>query len=191
MPDSAPLAGIRVLDDTDLRGALCARLLADLGADVIRVRHRDDDGSPADRFRNARKRSTERGSTHLNEIDIYVENGGPTSELDRDVLAATHPRLIHVALTDLGLTGERSHWHLEPLPALAASGALHAAGFPHLPPTSIPGYLAHDCGSVHGALGAVTAVLERARTGHGQRIEISSQEAALGGLVPWTVIGPD
>ena len=191
MPDPAPLAGIRVLDDTDLRGALCARLLADLGADVIRVRHPDDDGSPADRFRNARKRSAERGSTHLNEIDIYVENGGPTSELDRDALAAMHPRLIHVALTDLGLTGERSHWHLEPLPALAASGALHAAGFPHLPPTSIPGYLAHDCGSVHGALGAVTAVLERARTGHGQRIEVSAQEAALGGLVPWTVIVPD
>ena len=191
MTGPAPLAGIRVLDDTDLRGALCARLLADLGADVMRVRHGDDDGSAADRFRNARKRTVEPGAIELDEVDVYVENHGPVASLDRDRLAVEHPSLIHVALTDLGLSGERADWHLEPLPALAASGALHAAGFPHLPPTSIPGYLAHDCGSVHGALGAVTAILERARTGNGQRIEVSAQEAALGGLVPWTVIVPD
>ena len=191
MTGPAPLAGIRVLDDTDLRGALCARLLADLGADVVRVRHVDDDGSARDRFRNARKRLADGDPVDLGDVDIYVENHGPTAGLDRDALAATHPHLIHVALTDLGLTGERAHWHLEPLPALAASGGLHAAGFPHLPPTSIPGYLAHDCASVHGALGAVAAVLERSRTGHGQRIEVSAQEAALGGLVPWTVIVPD
>ena len=191
MTGPATLAGIRVLDDTDLRGALCARLLADLGADVRRIRHRDDDGSAADRFRNARKRSTEADPTDLGDIDIYVENHGPGTDLDRDRLAADHPHLIHVALTDLGLFGERAGWHLEPLPALAASGALHAAGFPHLPPTAIPGYLAHDCGSVHGALGAVAALLERSTTGHGQRIEVSAQEAAIGGLVPWTVIVPD
>ncbi|MEM9467956.1 MAG: CoA transferase [Actinomycetota bacterium] len=191
MTGPAPLAGIRVLDDTDLRGALCARLLADLGADVRRLRHPDDDGSPADRFRNARKRSVDAGAIGPGDVDVYVENRGPNASLDRDALTADHSGLIHVALTDLGLSGERAGWHLEPLPALAASGALHAAGFPHLPPTAIPGYLAHDCGSVHGALGAVTALLERSRTGHGQRIEVSAQEAAIGGLVPWTVIVPD
>ena len=191
MPSPAPLAGVVVLDDTDLRGALCARLLADLGADVRRVRHADDDGSPTDRFRNARKRPVAADQFDLTGIDIYVENHGPAAALDRNAIADTHPGLIHVALTDLGLTGERAHWHLEPLPALAASGGLHAAGFRHLPPTSLPGYLAHDCASVHGALGAAAAILERSRTGHGQRIEVSSQEAALGGLVPWTVIVPD
>ena len=41
------------------------------------------------------------------------------------------------------------------------------------------------------ALGATAAILERSHTGHGQRIEVSAQEAALGGLVPWTVIVPD
>lgn len=191
MPSPAPLAGVVVLDDTDLRGALCARLLADLGADVRRIRHADDDGSPADRFRNARKQPFAADQFDLTDFDIYVENHGPAAALDRDAVAATHPGLIHVALTDLGLTGERAHWHLEPLPALAASGGLHAAGFPHLPPTSLPGYLAHDCASVHGALGATAAILERSHTGHGQRIEVSAQEAALGGLVPWTVIVPD
>lgn len=191
MPSPAPLAGVAVLDDTDLRGALCARLLADLGADVRRIRHADDDGSPADRFRNAHKQLAVADEFDLADIDIYVENHGPAAAFDRDAIADANPGLIHVALTDLGLTGERAHWHLEPLPALAASGGLHAAGFRHLPPTSLPGYLAHDCASVHGALGATAATLERSRTGHGQRIEVSSQEAALGGLVPWTVIVPD
>ncbi|MEM8705889.1 MAG: CoA transferase [Actinomycetota bacterium] len=191
MPSPAPLAGVVVLDDTDLRGALCARLLADLGADVRRIRHADDDGSPADRFRNARKRTVEPGEVDLADVDVYVENHGPAADLDRAAIAAEHPTLIHIALTDLGLTGDRAHWRLEPLCALAASGGLHAAGFPHLPPTSLPGYLAHDCGSIHGALGATGALLDRSRTGLGQLVEVSAQEAALGGLVPWTMIVPD
>ena len=61
MTRQLPLTGLRVLDHTDLRGALCARILADLGADVQRVASADDDGSPADRFRNARKQVVEIG----------------------------------------------------------------------------------------------------------------------------------
>ena len=91
MPSPAPLAGVVVLDDTDLRGALCARLLADLGADVRRIRHADDDGSPADRFRNARKQPVAADQFDLTDFDIYVENHGPAAALDRDAIAATHP----------------------------------------------------------------------------------------------------
>ncbi len=197
MTTALPLSGLRVLDATDIRGALCARILADLGADVIRLSHEGDDPEgAAHRFRNARKRvSTETldsGAldTLLADADILVENTGPTGALDRDAIAARHPSLVLVALTDLGLHGPRAHWHLEPLPALASSGALHATGFPALLPTALPGFLAHDCASVHGALGAVTAVMDRRRTGLGQLVEISAQEAALNGTVPWSVVIP-
>src|SRR6478609_8921590 len=123
-----PLSWLRVVDLTDLRGALCARILADFDAEVRRARD----------------------------------------------LTEGHPHLVHVALADLGLSGPRAGWHLEPLPALAASGALWASGFPDLPPCNGPGHPAHDCASVYGAIGAVAAVLDRARGDDrtGQLVEV-------------------
>ncbi|MDG1367624.1 MAG: CoA transferase [Acidimicrobiales bacterium] len=191
MTSPAPFAGVHVLDETDIRGALCGRILADFGATVHRPVHADDDGGPADRFRNARKIQPPAAEVHFADYDIWIENAGPTAPIDRDVIAAEHPTLIHVSLSDFGLTGERAGWHLEPLPALAASGALWATGFPHLPPTALPGFAAHDCASVHGAMGAAAALLDRHRTGLGQIVEISAQEAALTGLVPWPISVPD
>lgn len=185
-----PLFGLQVVDLTDLRGALCARILADLGATVTRL----DAGPPEaavtaiHRYRNAGKRvefvrwsadELAAAEAALASADIAVENGG--LDLSR------WPTLIHVALSDLGLSGPRSHWRLEALPALASSGALFATGFPDLAPQPLPGYLAHDCASVYGAAGAVAAVLDRARHGHGQRVEVSAQEAGLAGLIPWSI----
>ena len=200
MPDAepiGPLAGLRVVDLTDLRGALCARILADFGADVIRVERGDPPDSLAHAYRNANKRGVvldlagaddrARLDALLTDADVLVENVGVDAVVDR------HPHLVHVALTDLGLSGPRSGWHLEALPALAASGALWASGFPQLPPCNGPGDLAHDCASVYGAIGAVAAVLDRARRddGTGQLVEVSAQEAGLAGLIPWSVAMQD
>ena len=99
-------------------------------------------------------------------------------------MRARHPHLVHVAIADFGLSGPRAGWRAEPLPAFAASGALHASGFPDLPPCWLPGYLAHDCASVFAVVGALTAVLERERLGAGQTVEVSVQEAALHGPEP-------
>ena len=189
-----PLSFLRVVDLTDLRGALCARILADLGADVIRVEHAQPPDSLAHAYRNANKRSVVLDPDDqaaldalLADADVLVENVGVDAVADR------HPHLVHVALTDLGLSGPRSEWRLEPLPALAASGALWASGFPQLPPCNGPGDLAHDCASVYGAVGAVAAVLDRARDddGRGQVVEVSAQEAGLAGLIPWSVAMQD
>lgn len=204
MPDQdvepiGPLAWMRVVDLTDLRGALCARILADFGAEVIRVEPADPPDSLAHAYRNANKRAVvldvedAEGRARLDELlanaDVLVENVGGGA------LAERHPHLVHVALTDLGLSGVRSGWQLEPLPALAASGALWASGFPQLPPCNGPGHLAHDCASVYGAIGAITAVLDRARGGNGrgrgQQVEVSAQEAGLAGLIPWSVAMQD
>lgn len=200
-----PLASVRVVDLTDLRGALCGRILADLGADVVKVEPPDLPpalaASTAYRYRNANKRGVvvdleaeaggEELSALLADCDILIENGGPDGQARLGLVdgpgAPRHPRLVHVALTDFGLDGPRASWQLEPLPAMASSGALFASGFPDLPPCWLPGFLAHDCASVYGAAGAVAALLDRRRSGQGQQVEISTQEAALAGTTPWSI----
>jgi crotonobetainyl-CoA:carnitine CoA-transferase CaiB-like acyl-CoA transferase len=179
------LSGLRVVDVTDLRGALCGRILADLGADVVRVDAAEPDDSFAYRYRNAGKQRASSMDGLLDDADIVVENVGLTLD--------SHPHLVHVAIRDMGLTGPRAGWRLEALPALAASGALHASGFPDMPPCNAPGFLAHDCASVYGAVGAVAAVLDRERRadGAGQLVEVSVQEAALAGTTPWSIAMQD
>jgi crotonobetainyl-CoA:carnitine CoA-transferase CaiB-like acyl-CoA transferase len=180
---SGPLESWRVLDLTDIRGALCGRILADLGADVVKVESSEADpaalSSTAYRYRNANKRGAlldvttatgrDRLDGFLSWADVLIENFSPAprraAALDPDAVAARCPALIHVALSDFGLTGPRTDWALDPLPALAASGTLHASGFPDRPPCWMPGYLAHDCASVYGAVGAVAAVMDRVRAG--------------------------
>jgi crotonobetainyl-CoA:carnitine CoA-transferase CaiB-like acyl-CoA transferase len=212
-----PLAHVRVLDLTDLRAALAGRLLADLGADVLKV---EPPGGDADRlrppfaggvaapdrslpflYRHANKRGVRLdagaavGRARLDELcaaaDVLLENLPRADRmrfgLDAALLRERHPHLIHVAVSDFGGGGPRAAWRLESLPAFAASGALHVSGFLELPPCWLPGYVAHDCGSAFAAVGAVAALLDRARHGHGQHVDVSVQEAAIAGLTPWSI----
>ena len=200
-----PIANLRVVELCDLRGALCGRILADLGADVVKVLRpalgRDEYESTAYRYRNANKRGVvidlhapagrDRFDELLDEADVLVDNFGPEKQqahgLTHAEVAVRHPDLVHVALTDFGLSGARCSWCLEPLTALAASGTMWATGFPDRAPCWLPGYLAHDCASIYGAIGALAAVIDRERTGRGQLVDISTQEAALAGTTPWSV----
>src|SRR5882724_906502 len=213
----APLAHLRVVDLTDLRGALAGRLLADLGADVVKVEPpRGDPGrlrapfaggvAAPDRslpflFRNANKRGVvldlhaddgwHRFCELCERADILIENLGPDGErrhgLTPSEVQERHPHLVHVVIADFGLTGPRAGWRLEALPAFAASGALHASGFRDRPPCWLPGYAAHDCAAAFAVAGALATVLDRARHGRGQTVEVSVQEAALNGLNPWSI----
>ncbi|WP_419917982.1 CoA transferase [Candidatus Poriferisocius sp.] len=183
------LEGLRVVDHTDMRGALCGRVLGDLGAEIIRVPPIPDAGGPAHAHRNANKAMGDPADLEalIAGADLLIDNSG----LDYVELAGCCPALVVVALTDMGLTGPRSGWRLEPLPAFASSGAQHLSGFMDRSPCWHPGYIAHDCASVLGALGGLAAVMGRSRHGRGQVVEISVQEAALGGLNPWSVLIPD
>src|SRR6266436_5938123 len=168
---SAPLTHLRVVDLTDLRGALAGRLLADLGADVIKV---EPPGGDPDRlrppfaggvaapdrslpflYRNANKRGAvidlhdaagwRRFVELCERADILIENLDADARrrhrLAPDEVRARHPHLVHVAIADFGLSGLRTGWRAEALPAFAASGALHASGFLDRPPCWLPGYL--------------------------------------------------
>jgi crotonobetainyl-CoA:carnitine CoA-transferase CaiB-like acyl-CoA transferase len=212
-----PLAHLRVVDLTDLRGALAGRLLADLGADVLKVEPpRGDPGrlrppfagdvAAPDRslawlYRNANKRGAvidlhdadgwHRFERLLEAADVLVENLGPALQavhgLAPGEVRARHPHLVHVAIADFGLAGPRAAWRLEALPAFAASGALHASGFADRPPCWLPGHAAHDTASVVAVAGALAALLGRARSGVGDTVECAVQEAAIAGLHPWAI----
>lgn len=197
---TAPLESLRVLDLTDLRGAFCGRMLADLGADVVRLEADSNASPPADptaaAYRNANKRVLPLPpmpglEALLARADVLVENlpGGDRAALGLEPgdVTGRHPHLIHVVMADFGLSGSRAEWRLEPLVAQAAGGTLHASGFPELPPCWFPGYLGHDCASVYGLIATVAAVMDRRRHGRGQTVEISVQEATLAGTNPWSV----
>jgi len=211
------LAHLRVLDATDLRAALAGRLLADLGANVIKVTAPGDerdrlrppfagqrvapDRSLPFLYRHANKRGavvdpeSAEGSSRLDRLlagaDVLLENLDATERrrwrVEPDVLRARHPHLVHVMMSDLGSNGPRAAWRLEALPAFAASGALHVSGFLDRPPCWLPGYAAHDCAAAFACAGALAALLERARHGHGQTVDVAVQEAAIAGLVPWSI----
>src|SRR5260221_1519182 len=183
-----PLAHLTVLDLTDLRGALAGRLLADLGADVIKVEPPGGDPgrlqppfaggiAAPDRslpflYRNANKRGAvidlhdagdaARFAALCAHADVLIENYGTNRrqvlDLDPEAVRARYPRLVHVALTDFGLVGPPAHWRAEPLPAFAASGALFASGFPDRPPCWLPGFAAHDCAAAFALIGALAAL---------------------------------
>lgn len=200
---ATPLQNLRVVDLTDLRGALAARLLADLGAEVVRVERGAVPASQpaAHLFRNANKRCValsldvpadrDRLEALCGEADILLENLDGASRvrlgLAPEETRARHPRLAQVSIADFGLDGPHAAWRLEPLPAFAASGALFASGLAELPPCWLPGRVAHDCASVFAALAALVAALDLERQGGAQHVEVSVQEAAMSGLNPWAI----
>ena len=163
---AGPLEHLRVIDCTDIRGALAARILGDLGADVVKVEAPGGDvgrmrgpfaGDAADPgralaflYRNANKRGCVLDHARASDVDAFhglcaaadvlVDNAGPSRPpaLDFATISERHPHLVHVAIADFGLSGPRVAWRLEALPAFAASGALFASGFADRPPCWLP-----------------------------------------------------
>lgn len=211
------LAHLRVVDWTDLRGALAGRLLADLGADVVKI---EPAGGDPDRmrppfagdvaapdrslpflYRHANKRGAvidlagDAGLASLDALlagaDVLLENLAPAeraaARLEPAGVRARHPHLVHAVMADFGLSGPRATWRLEALPAFAASGALFSCGFPDRPPCWLPGHAAHDAASAMICIGVLAAIFDRARHGAGQTVEVSVQEAGLVGLTPWSI----
>ena len=209
MMESGPgaLDDIRVLDLTGQIGQYATKLLADLGADVIRIE--PPAGSPArlsppfylddpnrDRsldfwYFNTNKRSVtlNLGSADgqalfralLAKADVLVESF-PLAETEAvlpaaDDLRALNPRLIHCSITGFGTWGPHAEYIATDLVGVAMSGVLTLAGYPDRAPTMPPGNQGYIAAGVQAAQGILAALLHRDRTGHGQRVEVSMQEA--------------
>ncbi|QUH06025.1 CoA transferase [Saccharopolyspora erythraea] len=183
---------MRVLDLTDELAFQGARLLVGLGADVVRV-DPDEALDPAARVHwHAGKRwarlpddpSAAGALDSLAEAADVVLESGPQAQLRgvREDGTSRWPHAVHVVVTPFGLTGPRRDWLGDDL-VLASAGGMtwlggHASGQPKPPPREQAVQLA----GAHAAIAAQLGVLARDRTGTGQLVDVSAQEAVAATL---------
>ncbi len=197
-----PLAGIRVVDLADEKAELAGRLLADFGADVVRVE--PPGGAQSRRIppfhggtslyfahRNANKRGAvldleldsdrERMLDLCARADVLIESSAPGTLAGHGLapadLVLRHPHLVAISISDFGQTGPYRDWVATDATLEAIGGQQFKAGVAGKPPLLPPGALAYDIAGVMGCFAALTALLQRARTGHGQWIDLSVLEA--------------
>lgn len=203
------LAGRRVLELADATGAYCGKLLADLGAEVIRIEPPGGDptrrlpplraGGAADLASwffvamNGNKRSVVLDLTHAGDCarfaalaadaDAIIETRRPGAlealGLGFEALRARHPRLVMTSITPFGRTGP---WRDAPgsdLVASALGGALHVTGEADDPPVRLAGRQAGITASLAAAAGTLVALRQAERTGRGQRVDVSLLEAVV------------
>lgn len=198
-----PLAGLKVLDFSVMPpGAYCTTMLADLGADVVRIEALSQKGRRSDVLGRASlgraKRSVAidlrhpRASAILARLargaDIVVENMPPGMMAKRgfgyDHAAAANPLIIWCSITGFGQDGPYSEHGGHDISYLAHSGFLSALAreLPWHPGVTI----AVPTGGLMAALGVQAAILERQKSGRGCRVDISLSEASswlLGGAI--------
>ena len=211
---NAPLHGLKVLDLTEhMAGPFCTMILADMGADVIKLerpgkgdssRHMGDatERNAYFRYINRSKQSltlnykSEKGREIfldlVREADILVENYRPTvmprAGLGWDVLKEINPRLIYAQLSGLGYDGPLASRGGFDLIAQGQGGIMHVTGEPDGPPMSV-GLPICDLGTGMWAVqGILAALYQRTMTGKGNLVECSLLETALG-YSSWTSAG--
>jgi len=195
-----PLSGIRVLDLTRvLAGPFCTQLLADMGAEVLKVEEpgKGDDtrrwppfvGGEATYFLavNRGKKSltlnlkTPEGLRLLRALvrrsDVLVENFRPgTMErlgLGYRRLARVNPRLVYCAISGFGESGPEAHRAGYDLIIQGESGIMDLTGFPDGPPVKVGNSIADLVAGMAAAHGVVLALLARQRTRRGQKVEVA------------------
>jgi len=208
MPDDL-LTSLRVLDLCDDVGDAVTRLLADLGADVLKVE--PPGGSPSRTSRpslrgtgvrfalhNANKRSVvldpsdpddrERLIELAAGADIVVDSGIPGQAAaygtSCDTLADRFPHLVTLSITDFGRTGPQASWQATDPVLYALSGALARSGPTTGTPVSPPDGIASATAAVQAGWSALVAYYNKLRCGTGDYIDFSRYEAVVMALDP-------
>lgn len=186
-----------MLDCCGRLGWLAGRLLADLGADVTKLEAPDSDISSVDwSALNVNKKLVRAdltgsgGQSALDEIastaDILLATPHPGSDdaglFDYQRLCAINPRLILVAITPFGLTGPKACWQASDIEIMAAGGAMALAGEPDGAPLRVSAPQSYAWAGGQAAVGALTALAARWRTGRGQLVDVSAQAAVITAL---------
>ena len=188
------LSGYRVLDLSDRIGWLAGRLLAELGAEVIKIEAPGVAISGADwQAYNVNQRLLRLaldgadGEQAFDGLiagsDILIESAQPGDALaaclDVARLKQVNPRLIHVSVTPFGREGPRAGWLASDLEITAASGAMSLAGEPGGKPLRISVPQSYCWAGAQAAVGALTALYHRTNTGEGQHVDVSAQAAVI------------
>lgn len=206
-----PLTGTRVLEmGSTVAGPFCGRLLADFGAEVIKVEPREGDPVrtmgkrfhgkslyAASMFRNKALISIDlrkpEGQAIVRDIaarvDVVVENFRPGGlekwGLGYAQLAALNPKLVMVRISGFGQTGPYSQRAGYGVIGEAVSGLRHLTGDPDRAPSRVAVSMTDYITGLYGAFGAALALLAREKTGRGQFIDAALYECAFSFMEPW------
>ena len=200
--DSLPLDGIRVLDLSGPAGSYGGRLLADAGADVVKVELPAGDelrrqgpfagGAPGPErsltfaYYHANKRGVVVDYRSAAAVGALAELGAsadvvlltpPVAGFDPDSreLSWAAPDAVVCAVTPFGLTGPYRSWRATHLTSCAVGGVMYAQGSPDGPPLVVPGRQLYDHAGTYVAIAVLAALRARPAAG-GQFIEISAHE---------------
>jgi formyl-CoA transferase len=208
-PVDGPLAGLRVVEaTTTLAGPMCACVLADMGADVIKIElpggevmrrlppflpGTDPPLSFAHAHVNRNKRSlcldlrSDAGRDVFLELaarsDVVVQNFRPgTMEewgVGYEAVRAVKPDIVYVSISGYGQYGpEHDQCAYDPI-AQGASGFMSLNGEADGSPVRAPIFLADDLAGLHGAIAVLGALHHRARTGEGQHLDVALLDSLL------------
>ncbi len=205
---NGPLAGYRVLDLAGPLGLHCTKLLADMGADVIKVERpcgdesrrippfKDDLPDPEKSLYFLHFNTNKRGITLdiekpdgrsillelARKADVVIETARP-GRMDElgigyAVMSAQNPRLAYASITPFGQTGPWRDYKADDIAGIALGNLLYLAGEPGEPPLQPPGEIAYGMASTYGAFGIAVALYHRLESGKGQYIDVSMHECA-------------
>jgi len=210
-PAEGPLAGLRVMEmGSTVAGPFCGRLLADFGAEVVKIE--DPAGDPvrtmgkrfhgkslyaASIFRNKALLALDLRQTRGREIardmaqraDVLIENFRPGSleswGLGYEQLSAVNPGLVMVRISGFGQDGPYSQRAGYGVIGEALSGLRHLTGDPDRPPARVAVSMTDYITGLYAAFGATMALLARGRNGRGQVVDAALYESAFSFMEPW------
>ena len=205
--NALPLEGIKIVDlSAALTGPFCTQLLADFGAEVVKIEPPGkgdmlrafgppylEGESPYFLLTNRNKRgitldiTKEKGREILirlaKDADVLIENYRPSVKkklkIDHDTLKAMNPRLIYCSISGFGQTGpyaERAGF--DPI-AQGMSGIASITGWKHTGPVRVGVAIGDSLGGIFATYGILLAIIERQRSGEGQRVETSLLEGLI------------
>jgi crotonobetainyl-CoA:carnitine CoA-transferase CaiB-like acyl-CoA transferase len=209
MNKNSVLGSCRVLDLTDERGFLCGKILADLGADVIKIEkpggdesrnkgpYFGDDPNPENSLNwlayNLNKRGitldigTEKGRRVFEKLvtrsDFVLESSAPgymeSLGLDYPRLQEINRRIIMTSITPYGRTGPYRDFKASDIEVMAMGGLMYITGNPDRYPLRVSLPQAFLLASAHGAAASMVAHYYRETSGEGQHVDVSAQECVL------------
>ncbi|MCP3853958.1 MAG: CoA transferase [Actinomycetia bacterium] len=207
-----PLAGLVVVElATGIAGPYTGKLVADYGADVIKVEPPTGDPSRSESPRPGPRPDPERSPLflHLNRnkrsvvideeadedralladliagADVVIESSVPgrsSPGLDPDELGARYPGLVVTSVTPFGRTGPYAGWPASELTTYAMAGPLSSTGSPDREPVRLAGnIIQYQCGAV-AAAATLAAVAMAEASGQGTHVDVSNFETQAGSI---------